>query len=555
MSTRRAVTAACLALGLTGLCAWSIGGTASAEDTTTTATSEVATTAPASTVAPVTVATSTFTLPLFGVPLIVDVSTNAGGGLTQVFVNPATGGDGATAVVLRPNKVKFVTTADGQSTVTVGSHHGTQAVVAHTSSLDNIIGKGSWSGDVFATGSTSKVDYEVAKAADGSPDLINVSTDDPNGTVGEVHHVSDDELQGAEVSVDFVTGGRGRTLRIRVGVVTHDGETHAMLAIVLGHERAVAVPLSGVVGDHTWSAKRCDGSDVQIAYTIAADGTLTVPAAPTGATVITKEHGVIVRFGERESVALSTKVDGDSIKVRIEPRFRCGGGAPEVNTSTSIPDTSVPEGDHHGGDGKGDGKGSPAGATSGLKSWDGKLCGGVAAHVEVTLNADGTLTGASATPTATITATQYGFSVVWSDREQLSIGAKLDGSALRFKFEPHVRCEVPTTTPGSSVPVPGGATAGAKAWDGQICSGAAHIGVTLNADGTLSDITATPSATVTKTSFGASVQWSNHEQVSIGAQLHEGVLRFKFEPHIHCDVPPPTTAAPETTAAVTTVAV
>src|SRR3954447_2469381 len=66
-------------------------------DPTTATTDTTAAAAPAE--------TSKTTLPLFGAPLTVDVSTNPGGGLAKVEVNPA---DTLTATKVHPNRVVFV---------------------------------------------------------------------------------------------------------------------------------------------------------------------------------------------------------------------------------------------------------------------------------------------------------------------------------------------------------------------------------------------------------------------------------------------------------------
>ena len=61
------------------------------------------------------ISTSTVTLPLFGAPLTVDVSTGPGGALAAVNVTPA---DSMTASTDRPRKVAFVND-DGTAKVIV----------------------------------------------------------------------------------------------------------------------------------------------------------------------------------------------------------------------------------------------------------------------------------------------------------------------------------------------------------------------------------------------------------------------------------------------------
>ena len=60
---------------------------------------------------------TTTTLPLFGAPLTVDVTTAPGGAISAVTVDPA---DGLTASTVKPNKVKFVN-EDGTARVLVAA--------------------------------------------------------------------------------------------------------------------------------------------------------------------------------------------------------------------------------------------------------------------------------------------------------------------------------------------------------------------------------------------------------------------------------------------------
>ena len=360
-----AITASTLALaGLTAVGA----GTVRADDppagsTTTIASSPIASTpiAPTAAVAPAAVASTTTTLPLFGVPLTVDVSTDAGGALTTVAVNPA---DAYTAVALRPNKVVFVAD-DGQSKVVVSTRHGVQAITARVSELADILGPGGWSGDVFGTGAPTTVGYEIVAAADGSPDIANVTSSDATAVIGTVEHGTpegDDgegDRQYAHATVRFTSGQRTRTLHIVVGVGTHDGERHAVLSIALSREHAVEVPVADGIGSHTWTGPLCDGTTATISFDVAEDGTVSnIVATPTPQEIRDAEgHRSEVVFSPLERVVIGVKLGDGTMKVIMAPRIRCNGGAPDVNTATSIP-TSAPGDDHHDGEGDGDHRGN-----------------------------------------------------------------------------------------------------------------------------------------------------------------------------------------------------
>src|SRR5262245_7972249 len=103
-------------------------------------------------------AVSTVTLPLLGSPLVVDVTTNAGGGLVDVALTPSTG---LTPTDIDAGKVRFTNEA-GDVTVKVSAKHGGERVSAHAGSLADISGPGQWSGDVFDSGDATTVDFTIA---------------------------------------------------------------------------------------------------------------------------------------------------------------------------------------------------------------------------------------------------------------------------------------------------------------------------------------------------------------------------------------------------------
>ncbi len=115
---------------------------------------------------------TTVTLPLFGAPLTIGITTGPGGALATVTVDPATGN---TATEASPHKVVFqsanLTNPLGEpAKVVIKSKHGGQSVSARAGSLADFIGKpGGWSGDVFGDGTTSTVAFTIAAAADGGP--------------------------------------------------------------------------------------------------------------------------------------------------------------------------------------------------------------------------------------------------------------------------------------------------------------------------------------------------------------------------------------------------
>lgn len=324
--TARVLTAAALLLGIAGVSAANAHATTSADTT------------------------STVTLPLFGAPLTVDVTTGPGGALTSVAVNPS---DGFTAVVDRPNKVVFTNEA-GTAKVAVGNHHGSQTVAARAGSLADISGPGGWSGDVFGTGTATTVSFTIGATADGGPDITGVSSSDATAVIGATEYRTHDDHDGessksASAKVTFNQPGLTRTLTIKVKVSTEeDGTVRASSSVTLGRLRGAALPAEQVIGDHVWTGALCNGDPISIAYTVDADGKVTlglitpVPSRTNG-----KGHRTFIAFSEKERVVIQVKVDGTQMTVDVTTRLHCDAAAPEVNTPVS---TTAPGGDHHSGD-------------------------------------------------------------------------------------------------------------------------------------------------------------------------------------------------------------
>lgn len=311
---------------------------------------------------------TTVTLPMFGAPLTLDITTDPGGALTNVSVDSANSAN-YVATKLKPHKVVFESAnAANPARVVVKSGHGGQSVSARAGSLANVSGPGVWSGDVFGTGTASTVNFTIAAKADMTPDITGVTSSDGTAVVGAVDYSSGDGHEGdsgssARVSVKFTNaaGDQSRSLTISVRVNTNeDGDTSAKLSISLGRIRGVE---GMAVGSHVWSGTLCDNSAASIAYTVAADGTLTLGAiAPATATSSTGEEGAMVTFATGEQVSIHAGSHDGQVKVSVHERIRCDSGNPTTNVTTSIPTSDTGGDNHHvGGSGRGDHKGGKNG--------------------------------------------------------------------------------------------------------------------------------------------------------------------------------------------------
>jgi hypothetical protein len=307
---------------------------------------------------------TTVTLPLFGVPLTIDITTGPGGALTDVSVDPA---DNTVATQLRPHKVVFHSanaadpTAD-PAKVVVRSKHGGQSVSARAGTLADVSGDGSWSGDVFGDGNASSVTFTIG-GTDAAPDITGTTATPAAGITAEVgtvdHSTGDDDESSASarVSVKFTTaaGDQSRALTIKVKVDTDDdGDTSAKLSISLGRIKGVAIDAAAAAGPHTWTGLLCDGSTATINYTVAVDGSVSgVTTTPDTATVKTDGGKIGVRFSHKERVGIKVREQDGLIKISVNERIRCHSEDPTTNVSTSIPGDDHQGDDHQGDDHQG----------------------------------------------------------------------------------------------------------------------------------------------------------------------------------------------------------
>lgn len=342
---RLAMTAAAVA----GLSAFALGGSfAHAQD------APPDTTAPPA--PPAAAATSTVTLPLLGSPLVVSVTTDAGGGLVNVALDPSSG---LSPNDVDPGKVRFTNEA-GDVAVKVSTKHGGERVSAHAGSLADISGPGQWSGDVFDSGDSTTVDFTIAAGADGGPDITGVAVTSPlDNTVGEVMRSSGDDDQGDEhgsfqwaaVRIEFSDSGQTRSLTIKAVLATKDDQTHAALKIGLSKVRGALLAEGPAVGSHSWSGALCDGTAASFTYDVSDTGEISnIVATPTADVQADGDHAK-VRFSNRERVSITVRGEGSEMTVGTRERIRCERVDPTVNgAAVDLPDDESDDhdGDHHG---------------------------------------------------------------------------------------------------------------------------------------------------------------------------------------------------------------
>ena len=316
---------------------------------------------------------TTVTLPLFGAPLTLDITTDPGGALTQVAVDAADPAAAANTVAthLRPHKVVFKSTNPTDPTdvarVVIRSGHGGQSVSARGGSLADVSGPGSWSGDVFGTGTATTVNFTVAAATDGTADITGITSSDATAVIGEVKHSTGDHHEGdggtsssARVSIKFTnsTGDQSRVLSIRVKVRDHHSKTGAELSIGLSPIKGVAVAAADAAGTHTWNGVLCNNTAASITYTVAEDGSVSaVTATPDTADVKTDGDKIWVKFSDHEWVFIKVRENDGMIKISAQALLHCNSGDPTTNVDVTIPTPDQQDGHDGSGFGHGDHRG------------------------------------------------------------------------------------------------------------------------------------------------------------------------------------------------------
>ena len=315
---------------------------------------------------------TTVTLPLFGAPLTIDVTTASNGTLTEVTVDPA---DGTVATKLKSHMVVFESAnaadpAAGPARVVVKSNKGQQKISTRAGSLAELSGPGTWSGDVFGDGSTSTVAFTVGAAAGGGPDISSITTTGATAVVGTVEHGddgdddadvdagADDHEQSAKVSIVFTnaSGDQSRTLTIKVNVDNDDGKAAAKLTLARKRVKGAAVDATDAAGPHTWTGTLCDGSPATISYTVDASGSISgATATPETADVRTGHKKIDVRFSQHERVRIHVRASNGLIRITVQDKNRCKSLDVTTNVSTAAKsgrddDDDKHDRDHAGGD-------------------------------------------------------------------------------------------------------------------------------------------------------------------------------------------------------------
>lgn len=299
----------------------------------------------------------TAVLPLFGSPgLTVAVTLDTVGNISNVALTPTGVVDQTSA---DPTIVKFANT-DGTTKVAVRAKGDKLSISAKSGSLADFVGPGTWSANVFGTGSAS-VDYTIGDDGTGKPTLTIGTPSVPGGVTAVVIAPKMDTDEGeasASGGATFSANGFVKRLKIKIEVDEIGGPAHLKITLTGKDRQTLSDSLAALVavGNRTWSAYLCDGTtQVTVTYKVNADGTVSFvsasPATPA-AKVKTSGKGFSVRFeGTKVGVKVSLRPNEDGSTYTLSAKGssgKCGGDGHHGSH-----DGDHHDGDHHDGDSRG----------------------------------------------------------------------------------------------------------------------------------------------------------------------------------------------------------
>lgn len=245
------------------------------------------------------------TMPMPGSGLSVVVTLDVVGNLSTVTIDPV----GYTATKLGPHAVTFDNTTSNTQ-VKINAKGVKLAVKASAPTLASFLGSGTWSADVFGTGTATVVGYTVG-ATGAAPTIAIDSVSAVAGIVavqGTPKLTTGHKDSSASVQVVFTKDGFTKKLDIKISV-KNEGARPASLKITLTgkDKQQLSGALVSLLGDHAWAGHLCNGTPVSFTYRVNVPGVIVFGTA-TGATATAKsdEGGLTVSF------------DGTKTKVNID---------------------------------------------------------------------------------------------------------------------------------------------------------------------------------------------------------------------------------------------
>jgi hypothetical protein len=258
--------------------------------------------------------------------------------------------------------VKFANTGSTEK-VTVKAVGSKLAISAKVTTLAELLGTGTWSADVFGTGTKTAVGYTIGDDGSGNP-TVTLNGDPTPLPSGATWTAMTPKTGDGDSEATATAGGsfsyQGFTKQLRITVTVDKEDGYARLGITLtGRDRQVltgTLAALAAAGPRTWSGIQCDGTPVSVTYHVEATGSGSVvfdSSTPTGAVSSSIESGIAVYFPKTNvGVVIRLRDNGDgtyTLQV-VGHSGNCGK-----------PSHKGQQGDHHAGSGK---QGAPSGWVS-----------------------------------------------------------------------------------------------------------------------------------------------------------------------------------------------
>jgi len=251
----------------------------------------------------------TATLPLLGSSLTVAVTLDPAGNISGVALTPT----GTLTATKTSSEAVMFASADGSTRVSVNAKGDRLAISARATKLDDLLGAGTWSADVFGTGSLSTVAYTVDKDANGKPTVTIGTVTPAAGITAQPYSQKEHRCNSGGCAAGGVAFAYGGFVKQVLVSVRADKDGGARLKITLsGRDRMkLSGTLAELVGPRTWQGHLADGTKVTASYHVTPEGTVVFDSA-TGAPATSQAtgHGLVVRFtGTDVGVKISLKQD------------------------------------------------------------------------------------------------------------------------------------------------------------------------------------------------------------------------------------------------------
>jgi hypothetical protein len=303
--------------------------------------------------------TGGMTLSLPGVPMVLDVVLDEFGNIHSVSFDTSFVQDHESG-----HKVTFTSTPDGSTVVKAKGQKLT--VKVKTSNLGDLVGPHVWTGDIFGTAETTTVSFTVVQVGSGDSAYLEITSvlvvspfdNSVEGPWTEFEHDDDEDEYESKAKIKFTDNGYTMSLKIEVETEYEDDDDHeyegvrAKLKIELKGKDRQKLLGSKAIGTHTWDGLLCDGTNASVAYTVGADGSLTLDDVSAGGATWTVDYDDDDDDEQSFKIRFTDTEGNDDAKLKVEVEWEHGALELKVKSKTTTScDDDDDDGDHDDDDG------------------------------------------------------------------------------------------------------------------------------------------------------------------------------------------------------------